>query len=264
MLAVFVCVPAAHAQTAVFRINDLDLRDPHIFIDLIGCRDVTDTALVGFSLNGELQTNIQTDGDADGYLDLSTLIEFLPLDQSQATNLMVYGGAQCTAPMAGTQCGPITNQMLAGDAALSAAVQCLTFHSGTVRPYAPAITSTSAPCFASPLGTLNLDLGGIPLTLHDAQLAATFVDNPAQSLVTGLLRGFITETDANATTIPATFPLVGGQPLSALLPGGNANCATHSDVDLENNVRGWWFYLNFSATRVAVDLFANGFGDGFE
>ena len=35
----------AAAQTA-FRFNDLDLRDPHVYVNFIGCRDVTDTPLV--------------------------------------------------------------------------------------------------------------------------------------------------------------------------------------------------------------------------
>ena len=264
VLAMFLCVPGAHAQSTIFRINDMDLRDPHVFVDFIGCRDITDTPLVGFSVNGELQTSIQTDDDGDGSLDLSTLIEFLPLDQSQPMNLMDSGGAQCTAPLVDTQCGPIVNPGLAGDAALSQAAQCLTFLPGTLRPYSPAITSTGAPCFASPVGTLSLDLGGIPLTLHDAQLAATFVGLPAQGMVNGLLRGFISETDADNTIIPASLPLVGGQPLSALLAGGTNNCAAHSDIDINQGVPGWWFYLNFTAARVVTDPFANGFNDGFE
>lgn len=264
MLAGLVCVPAAHAQSTIFRVSDMDLRDPHVYIDFIGCRDLTDTPLAGYSVNGELQLGIQTDGDGDGYLDFSTLVEFLPLNQSQSTNLMDSGSAQCTAPMASTQCGPILFQQIAGDAALFQASQCLTFHPGTARPYTPAITSTGAPCFVSPVGTLNLDLGGIPLTLHDAEIAATFVGLPAQTLVNGLLRGFISEAEANATILPASFPLVGGQPLSALLPGGTNNCAAHSDLDINGGVSGWWFYLNFTAARVASDLFADGFSDGFE
>lgn len=264
LLAMCVCASAAHAQAARFRVVDMDLRDPHVFVNFLGCRDVTDDPLVGYSVNGELQTNIQTDGDGDGYLDLSMLIEFLPLDQSQSTNLMVQGGAQCTAPMGSTQCGPIAPQQLAGDAALSQASPCLTFLAGTEHPYVPAIASTSAPCFASPQGALTLDIGGIPVTLQDAQLAAAFVGNPAQVLNFGLLRGFLSETDANNTIVPSFIPLVGGQPLSSLLPGGNTNCAAHSDVDFKDDVRGWWFYLNFSAARIAADEFANGFQDGFE
>ncbi len=253
----------ALAQGTLFRFDDLDLRDPHVFVNFIGCRDVTDTLLVGFSVNGELQTNIQTDGDGDGNLDLSYVVEFLPLDQSLPTNLMDSGTAQCRAPIATTVCSPIVQSAIAGDATLSSVAGCLAPLPGTTRPYAPAIGSTSGPCFASPPGTMTLDLGGIPLTLRDAQIAATFVGNPAGNLVNGLLRGFISEADANATIVPASFPLVGGQALSALLPGGSGNCASFNDKDVNGGVMGWWFYLNFTAPRV-VDPFANGFADGFE
>lgn len=256
----------AAAQTA-FRFNDLDLRDPHVYVNFIGCRDVTDTPLVGFSINGELQASIQTDRDvpADGLLDFSYLVEFLPLDQAQATNLIDTGTADCTAPLAGTTCSRFVPSNLAGDATLQAANQCLGPLAGTTRPYAPAITPSGAPCFVSPAGTLTLDLGGIPLTLRDARIAATFVGNPATNLANGLLSGFISETDANSTILPSVLPLIGGQPLSALLPGGNGNCAAFNDKDVNNGVMGWWFYLNFTAPAVTLlDPFADGFADGFE
>ena len=65
------------------------------------------------------------------------------------------------------------------------------------------------------------------------------------------MRGFISETDANNTILPASFPLVGGRPLSSLLPGGTGNCASYDDRDLQGGVFGWWFYLNFPAAAVA-------------
>lgn len=273
LLCAFAHLPAL-AQSDVFRINDMDLRDPHVYVDVLGCRDVTDTALLGFSVNGRLQASIQTDADvpSDGLLDLSTLIEFLPLDQSLTTNLMDSGSADCTAPIATTTCvRPIVPSGIAGDAALLSAGACLAPITGTFRPYAPEIAVNSAPCFSSPSGTLVLNLGGIPVTLNDAQIAASFDGAPAGTLVNGLIKGFVTEADADAALLPDTLPLMGGQPLSSVLPGGdppgpnNTNCAAHSDVDIRNGVRGWWFYLNFTATRViVVDLFADGFADGFE
>lgn len=258
----------ARAQTA-FRISDLDLRDPHVFVNFLGCRDVTDTPLVGFSVNGELQTLIQTDGSQppDGLLDLSYVIEFLPLNQSAPTNLMDTLSPSCTAPLAGTSCAPpATTLGIAGDAQLAATGQCLAPLVGTIRPYTPAITSPGGPCFGSPAGTVTLNLGGIPLTLRDARVAATFVGVPAGNLVNGLLSGFISEADANATLIPATLPLIGGQALSSLLPGGTGNCAAFNDKDIYDGVIGWRFYLNFTAPRVelAGDPFENGFADSFE
>ncbi|MEO6065675.1 MAG: hypothetical protein ABIP49_07870, partial [Lysobacterales bacterium] len=72
----------ASAQSSLFRFSDMDLRDPHVYVDFLGCRDITDTPIAGFSINAEIQDSIQNDGDGDGLLDRSTVVEFLPLDQS--------------------------------------------------------------------------------------------------------------------------------------------------------------------------------------
>ncbi|MGH2400815.1 MAG: FlgD immunoglobulin-like domain containing protein, partial [bacterium] len=118
-------------------------------------------------------------------------------------------------------------------------------------PYTPAITSASAPCFVSAEATLTVDfLDGVPFTLRHAQVAATYVGSPATGLANGLIRGFLTEADADATIIPASFPVVGGMPVSALLPGGTNCCAAHSDKDMVEGVPGWWMYFNFTATEV--------------
>lgn len=261
------------AQVTAFRMSDLDLRDPHVFVDLIGCRDVTDTPLAGFSVNGELQASIQNDRDdpPDGLLDLSNVFMFLPLDQAIATNLFDSGGAACTAPLATTTCSAFASSGLLGEASLSTLGTCLQSDPGTLRPYSPAVVNSSAPCFSSPTGLITLDLGGILVPLRDVQIGATFVGTPAASTVNGLMRGFLRESDADQTILPPTLPLLGGLPLSQLLPGGDppgpgVNCAAHSDIDMHGGESGWWFYLNFTATSVPIsfDLFVDGFYDGFE
>lgn len=50
--------------------------------------------------------------------------------------------------------------------------------------------------------------------------------------------------------LPADLPVVGGQPLSILLPGGTGNCAGHDDCDLFEGVTGWWFYFEYVAEPV--------------
>ena len=126
-----------------------------------------------------------------------------------------------------------------------------------LQPYSPPITNTTGPCFVSGTFTLNITLAGIPITLHDAKIAATYVGSPAGSLTNGLLMGFITEADADATIIPSNLPVVGGKPLSSLLTGGktlsdpmNACHTNKSDKDTDNGVPGWWFYLNYTADKV--------------
>lgn len=252
---------SACAQTALFRVSDLDLRDPHLFVNFIGCFDATD------AFNTEVQASLQTDGDTppDGNLDLSYLIEFVPLDQAAATNLMQLGSSTCQPPLASPACGPIVPSGLGGDATLSTASVCLDSVAGSVHGYVPGAGAIAPPCFASPAATLTLDLGLVSIALHDAQIAATFSGNPATDLAPGLLRGFLTEADADTTTVPADIPLIGGQTLSALLPGGTGNCAAHSDIDEHEGVPGWWIYMHYVAPRLSIDdAFSDGFADGFE
>jgi hypothetical protein len=250
LVAALIAVPlAAEAGPTTFRITDLDWRDPHFYVNFIGCRDITDTQLAGFSINSAMQTNIQTDGDMDGKLDESYLIVFDPLDQAGAGGTLVFSGGSCTAPMAGTTCNSTGFTQTYGSYSNMLAT-CLSTLAGTTKPYAPAVTVPSAPCFVVSLGTVTLNVAGIPITLQDTYLAATYVGFPASGLSNGLIRGFISEADANATIIPQSMALFGGQPLSSLWPGGNNCCATFSDKDVNNGTVGWYCYLNFVASRV--------------
>jgi hypothetical protein len=237
-----------------YRMSDLDLRDPHVFVNFIACTDVTDTPLAGFSVNGSLQTAIQTDGDNDGYLNLSPTMVFEPLVQSTGTTALDFYFAQCTAPLVSTTCAPDpASPEIVMTATSQTAGTCLSPIALTTHGYTPAITSAAASptaaCFASSPATVTLSLGGIPVTLQDARVAATYNGSPAASLVNGLLMGFLTQADADATSIPASFPLIGGKPLSSILPGGTGACPNFSDMDSDNGVPGWWFYLNFTAPR---------------
>jgi cysteine-rich repeat protein len=235
-----------------FRFNTLALRDPHAFVNFIGCIDVTDTNFTGFSVNGAITTAITTDGsDSDTLLDLSPTLVFRPLKQGngQTTALDVYF-ADCTSPLATTSCKPGT---LPPESVMSTAMTsgtCMQPFAGTTHGYNPGITSSTAPCFVSTATSVTLTLAGIPITLHDARVSATYSGSPATQVVNGLLEGFISETDANNTTLPASLPIVGGQPLSSLLAGGSGACPSYSDKDTDNGVVGWWFYLNFTAPTV--------------
>lgn len=261
---------SASAQSTAFRMSDLDLRDPHIFVNFISCSDVTDTALFGLSVNGSVQTRIQTDTDpADGLLDLSSVFSFDPLNQALASNVFDAGSANCSAPLAGTNCDGFVSSGLAGAATMQSIGSCLQPLAGTLRPYSPAITGVLAPCFVSPAATITLDLAGIAVPLRDARIAGTFNANPPTSSA-GILSGFLRASDADAVIIPASLPLIGGLPLSQLLPGGdppgsnNTNCAAHSDLDVHEGASGWWFYLNFTAPVTPLGALDLLFDDGFE
>jgi hypothetical protein len=239
----------------LFRINDLDLRDPHLFVNppLFGCVDVTDNSFFGMSVNSQLQEAITLDGDGDGNLDYNLLLAFDTSNPAPGTfaDLRVLSGT-CTAPMNSTTCnGPAVE--LGGPRGIVNATsgQCLPPLPGTLRPYALAVTTPAAPCFESVPMELTLSLGGIPMRLTGLQIAATYFGLPASELRNGVIRGFLSQSDADATIIPAGFAVVGGRRLSSLFRGGAGSCASGSDMDLNNGVPGWWVYFNFHAQVLA-------------
>jgi len=183
------------------------------------------------------------------------------IDSPSTSGTVAFQIASCTAPMSGTSCVPNGSEPVPLTWTKAVSGTCLSPIAGTVRPYAPAVTSSSAPCFSTAGAPLTLDLGFGPITLHDARVAATYVTTPPSLLMNGLLIGFLTEADANSTYLPASFPLVGGKPMSVMLRGGARCCASGSDKDLDGGVSGWWFYLNFTAVRVPWTDPSVGVGD---
>jgi hypothetical protein len=232
------CPPPA---PTAFRITQLALRDPHIYVQAMGCNDVITQA------NTQLQHGIDNDDNHDGYFDSSQVIVLRPLDQDDAamTPASVYFGAQCTSTA--TTCKPGTIAPASVTATSAATGTCLTTVTGTTKPYTPAVTPASAPCFSTSANDTVTDLLGAQVTLHQLQVGATYNATPATGMTNGVLRGFLTQADAEATNIPFGFVTV---KLASLLPGGQNNCANFSDKDTLNATSGWWIYYNFSATAV--------------
>lgn len=231
-----------------YRFADLDLRDPHLFAP-VGpfCIDVTDASFGDIQgLNPQIEAAITTDTNpADGLLDLSLLLLFRPLEPLATGGLVIQAGGACTAPIAGTSCGP--DPMTPSGPSLydgQNAGTCLEPVAGTTSGYNPGIATPVAPCFATRPQTAMVSLGGVAVPLQDAQVAARF---GAGVLESGLIAGFLRETDADLIMLP---PDLGGGALSSLLPGGSGNCATGNDLDMHLGENGWWFYLNFDAPLV--------------
>src|SRR5262249_35134048 len=117
------------------------------------------------------------------------------------------------------------------------------------------INSPTDNCLFTDKQTLQLSLSGANINLQDAQIAAVYSADPATGLATGLVRGFLSQDDADKTMLPSSLPLIGGQPVSALL-SGKEFCSTSaagggSDEDAnEDGVPGWYFYMNFTAKLV--------------
>ncbi len=266
------CSATCRAEAVGFRFTDLDLMDPHPFAmaPFLGCTDVTNLSIFGIDgVNPLLQTNIRTDEDMDGFLDLSVTHVFEPLAQaagSSTPSRLTF--PDCTGPYASPPGAGMMCTLPAGSTTTSATAMsmgggatCLDIIAGTVRPYSPAITVPIAPaggtCYVANAGTVMFDLGGIPITLEDASIAGEWLGNPARSITDGLIRGFMSEAAADATIIPAGLTgiaSIDGQPLSSLLRGGTGNCRDPApatgDADTRMGVRGWYFYLRFTADRV--------------
>ncbi|MBU1070028.1 hypothetical protein KJ975_10720 [Myxococcota bacterium] len=250
------CDETCHLEglPVVYRVNWIALRDPHLYIrPLFTCYDCTDNAVLGTpSVNAQMNTNISTDEDGDGQLDLSLVLLFRPLDQTAGyTGPAEAGEAVCSPPMASTVCdvdpgNPLritTISNLGGGT-------CLEPYASTVRPFTPAIANTYAPpvCFTTDLTDIVLIISGTPVVLRNSQFAANYDGDPATGLISGLIRGFMTETQAQSTNVD--LGVLGSRPLSDLLQPDACGTGDDRDYDLDGTTRGWWFYLNFTAARV--------------
>jgi hypothetical protein len=237
---------AAPSATA-FRMTTATLADPHVFVELGGCADLTDF------LNGQLADQVEKDDDGDGDLDLSLLNVFRPLDTTAATATVDVGPAECAAPTPGGSCVPDAAQTVATTATQKTSGSCLGALAGTVAPDSVVHAST-APCYGTSAITMPLSLGPVELTLTEARMGGTFAGAGATRVDNGLARGFVSEAQADTIVLPDDLPVVGGRTLSSLLPGGTDSCQTIDgrDVAPDGTTRGWYFYINFSARVVSL------------
>ena len=233
------------AEDGLFRITTLQLQDPHFFWAAAGCTDVTNAIF-----NQPLQTLILNDSNGDGALDLSEMLLLVPLDPSAAIGSATLTQDHCMPPVSSPTCLPdpsapsyaLTYRNVASGPGLGPVP-------GTTNPGYGSINMPSGPCFVSDPQTIVLQLGDWSFAFRDAQIAAQYSGTPASGLVTGLMRGFLTEADAAVTLVPASAPLLGGTPLRSLLQDGTG-CTAFSDEDTgPSGEKGWWFYFNFTALR---------------
>lgn len=223
-----------------FRLDSVAIADPPIF---------TGTFELTGLVNGLIANSVTMDTDpADGLYDLSLVTLLRPLGGVGTIDL---GGADCSFPSP-TTCDP-QNPLDPLDGFTTAPYA--SFFSGTCLAHDPAVVgpnnngTASVPINAPVAGAdgcaiiaptdITLNLLGLELPLLDVEVAAEYSGTPATGLANGLLRGFLDEATANAIILPASLPLVGGQPLSNLLRA--------SELDTgPAGASGWWFHLNFT------------------
>ena len=232
-----------------FRITELTLRDPHAFaLIFIFCTDITDG-----TLNPLIDDSVNLDEDLDGLLDLSFVLGLRPLDQTGAWSRLDIVPADCTAPVEGTTCSPTPDACVAATPYVAAdAGICLETVADTTSGYLPRPAEPPAPCFSSLPTDVTITLAGLDIPLLDARVGAVFDGEPAASMSGGLLFGFLTETVADSITISESLPVIGGDPLSSIFPGGQGNCDGEDDRDVHRGVPGWWIYLDIAAEGIPL------------
>ncbi len=234
-------VGGGQGNSTAFRISELKLQTPRAYLDALGCQDITDMAPLGQDgVNALFARAVTTDDDMNGLLDASFLMFFDPLDQMATQGNGRFRQANC--PNAGT-CGPnpATQDYPYAVTTAQAGGTCLSpLASGTMS------TPVAGPCFQSSPTNIVIDLDGIVVALDQAQVSATFQGNPATSLTGGLLIGFLSEANADMTALPMSVPIVGGQPLSKIMPGGKGSCQP-ATLEQGPTGPGWWFHMSFAA-----------------
>jgi len=241
------CTPSGPRPTA-FRVVTLDLMDPHFYLSFIGCRDVTDSPLLGFSVNGELQSNV------DDYT-INYVTVHRPLDILLSTNPMalVDGTCMAGAPLPVCQVGAMGTSSPTTANNRPSGMTCYTADPTTLNSAYSAPNTVTGPCFASDPIAFTVSLSGTPIPLTSARVAATYAGGvPPNRLVSGVISGFLSVADARAAILPASLPVVGGdtlfQHLAAARVSGSS-CSTRDDRDTYMGVTGFWVYMNFTATE---------------
>ena len=245
------------AAAEAFRFTKINVRDPHFYIvPIIGCEDITDKDLLAIqAVNKQFNAAVQGDlsDPPDGLLDMNFVLLFRPtLDQNGAGGAMEFITGECTAPIETTSCDILDGTSPSPTSYSNMADgTCFTPNPGELTAmYAPKPGPTTGPCFAGDPLSFTLNLGTFQLPFEDATIAAQYMGDPADGMVQGNIHGFVSEEVANTTLLPMDIPVLGGKPISELLPGGTKNCAKHDDRDMNDGTSGWWFFIEFEAARV--------------
>jgi hypothetical protein len=232
-----------------FRITELNLRDPHIFV---GSQDLTEEEVLGQSVNRTLiPAKLTKDGNGDGSIDVSVVATLTPFDPSAAPEVMpmltfvsadcpVNGGANAVCRPSKGNKGVETTWMLEQ----RQSGNCLEPMQGTTANYQPAITVPNGPCFLSTTGNdFMMDLGGIKVQVTAGRVSATYQQ---AGLVRGLLAGFVTRAAAMAATLPADLgPMTAGDSLATYIRSRD-----YDQSSSPNGQDGFWMYLNFVAKPI--------------
>jgi len=270
-----VCATEAATPPTGFRITNLDLISPRVVanVPIFGCRDITTTPILGFSVNGELDGAVTTD------YSLHLVNLFRPYNTVAATTpLDLHLNGACMAAPTPDSCGPdatmpdivsaTANNQSAGTCFTPLASDVNGRRGAAVVTYTPTANTVSGPCFVTSETTLNVTVAGIVIPLQNARISATYSGTaPNRRLLSGVVTGFLSSTAAADVVLPASLPIVGGQRLYSLLQASGmatndssgtsraAGCnvsggVAENDRDMNGTAQGFWFFLNFTADEI--------------
>jgi len=207
--------PTVAGVTFRYRVSAMTLLDPGLYLN--GTAPLT--AFANLQINNAL--------GADGSIELGLVAAF-----EEGTSTFRMSNATCASA---SSCASGSTIATASYAKLASGA-CLTANPPTSS--AP-IAAVSAPCFSSAPTEATLSLAGINIQLREMRLhGATPGSNPMR----GVLIGFLSQSDAASAILPATLPVVGGQPMSSLL------IATERDLGPDGVTPGWWFHIGVTGT----------------
>jgi hypothetical protein len=237
---------AINTSVTAYRWSSLRLADPHLWVgsgDV--CIDITEP------VNNFASNILQLDQSSppDGLLDGSVALVFRPFNPGPtATSQLTLEVPTCTAPYTSSVCtGTDDTPRYAMTATAQASGTCVDVLPGTIGGRNPDVPT--APCFGTAKTTIGLHFLNADIMLQDAQGGATM---NGTKLDNGLIRGFLSLTDANA--IMLTAPGYDPTPLAKFLYGGGSchDSSSHPMGDLDTGPHGelgWYVYVTFTADQ---------------
>jgi hypothetical protein len=203
--------------------------------------DVTQSGVNNYFANA-LESDSQP---ADGVLDIGFVLTFDPLDQTDDNGgQFVLVNAACTAPAPSMSCTLAPGTFAFNSTYLSSITECYAPDPDELSTYDDPPSSpspTMGPCFVTQPFDVTLITPAFTMPLSSATVAARYAGDPADELLQGNVRGFISESVAS----------------TVMLNSAVFNNTSLADVlraeDMDQNATGWMFHVSFTAVPVDYD-----------
>lgn len=228
-----------------YRVQRFALRAPELVLGKGTPLELPVTADVQTIIDGAFVSDAEP---ADGYVDLSLLIHFVDTrDPAREAGGTTFGGGVCPYPYDAMKvCGPeVTIPFQAPAPEYENATNCQLDGASNVA---------SGPCFKTTVSefTLSLPLLGM-IPLENGQVIGSWVESGEAGIANGRVRGFLSESTAQATTLPSELPelavllgILPGTPIATFFP--DRQLSQNDDGE-----PGWWFDVEFGAEPARFD-----------